>query len=86
MSTQVLVLPGLAEARHGEDRLNVPGLACPDLDQHMASRRQVAGGTGRDCAVGIKAVGSPYKRQAGIEVPHIGAQLRDFMCGDIGRI
>ena len=48
--------------------------------------RQVAGGTGGDCTVGVEAVGSSYKRQNGVEVPDIGAEPRDIGSRNIGRI
>ena len=67
--------------------VHVIRLARPDLDQHMASRRQMGGGTGSDCCDRDRGRRSPPdKRQGGVEVPHIGAQARDIARRDIGRI
>lgn len=86
MAAQIHVPCGRVEPRSGENRLHVIRLARPDLHQHVASRRQVIDGTGSDCAIGIKAVGSSYKRKRRIEVPDIRAQTFDISGGNIGRI
>lgn len=45
MAAKILVTPGRAEARCGENRLHILCLASPDLHQHIAARRQMFGGS-----------------------------------------
>ena len=86
MVAEVGMPPGRLQPGGREDGFHIRRLPCPDLNQHVPLRRQMRANTTGERTITIKTVCTAYKRQTGVEVPHIGAQASHVAVWNIGRI